>query len=27
LQDIIASLNRSLSWYYEINKRALLEFV
>ncbi|HGD1310970.1 TPA: ArpU family transcriptional regulator, partial [Streptococcus agalactiae] len=26
-QDIIAELNRSQSWYYEIKKRALLEFV
>ncbi|EFY02150.1 ArpU family encoded transcriptional regulator [Streptococcus satellite phage Javan120] len=25
-QDIIAELNRSQSWYYEIKKRALLEF-
>ncbi|CCI63705.1 ArpU family phage encoded transcriptional regulator [Streptococcus dysgalactiae subsp. equisimilis AC-2713] len=27
LQDIIAELNRSQSWYYETKKRALLEFV
>ncbi|WP_136099306.1 ArpU family phage packaging/lysis transcriptional regulator [Streptococcus pyogenes] len=26
-QDIMEELNRSQSWYYEIKKRALLEFV